>query len=246
MWRELVVVCLRSYPLPSFLPSLLPSTFFLFLPHPFPTHPLPPCPVVSHRGSYCDITAKAGLLPPADEILWKRATLQVPPVALSPTKGGRVGLLAVEATGAGNATSPSSPAAGSPSVRSEDLHSVGRLEESTGPGPSVALLRLEEDDGSVIQGKDVDDDDDVSELTDRVVEAPLVVVESSVPTHVTFGAPAPLTSPDASGDAILHFQQMLTAEWYTNLGLGEPPFTTVTPSRTACNDFLWFTPVGAG
>ena len=155
-----------------------------------------------------------------------------------------MGLLTMEATGAASASAPSSPAAGSPSVRSEDLHSVGRLGESTGPGASVALLRHEDDDGSVIQGKDVDDDDDVSELTDRVAEAPLVVVDSSVPTHVTFGAPAPLTSPDASGDTILHFQQMLSAEWYTNLGLGEPPFTTVTPNRTACNDFLWFTPVG--
>ena len=109
----------------------------------------------------------------------------------------------------------------------------------------MALARFrpgDGDDDSVIVDADDVPDDASSDAESTLPEDTSAAIVATAPVHVTYDVVAK-KSEFVDSDAALKFKQMLSADWYTNLGLGEPPFTVVTPKLRECHDFIFFTPV---
>ncbi len=212
--------------------------------------------------SYCDIASKLGLLEPEYELQWRLATLQEGPgrvvadahspralaadsPARSPLAAAGYGSLSTRA-GAHGAAAPLAdvalPLSAAPSTA---MVPVTAGSPYAGSELRKPLNSPSSEDDSVIPGRDEDSEDELSVAASGTMEAVVPAPPASVPAHIVFAAPVPSQPSEAVDDRIAQFQQMLSKEWFTNLGLGEPPYTTVTPTGRACHDFLWFTPVRA-
>jgi hypothetical protein len=166
---------------------------------------------------YCDIAAKTGLLELQDLRTWVDRQRR---------------------------NAPARPLPSVVSFRGD----VEAIAKEVSPRVVVPRRRPDGDDGDIDDGDGdsviVDEDDDETDVL--VVAAPPPPrspppVRTSHSHHVVYGQSKPVAV--AEGDADLKGQMSVSEDWFTSLGTGEPPFTMVTPTKTACTDFLWFTPV---
>ena len=203
--------------------------------------------------SYCDIAAKLGFLAIEAADAWRRATNQaVEETALalpSPLCARTAAVLpSLVVRGDGGVSSPSHGIRAAFSPTSPEVLAAGTLRlPSDQVGTTLALydsagVAVGDDGDSIIVDADVaaegHSDDESTVLAIGDTAAP----PSLVPVHIAFDVVVDKHAHSTS-DAALAFQHMLSTDWMTTLGRGEPPLTTVTPRVKDCVDFLWFTPV---
>ncbi len=183
--------------------------------------------------SFRDLAAREGLLEALDASQWTSSLVCTPGQALD----GDVPVLlqsplhsSAHATGTGTAmrdspaslTDVASPLAGA--------HESKLLEDDDD----------EDDDGipaemdAVIY--DVPPPMELNEVSTDSGMKPVVALKSHMSHHVLFSAASSTPSEPAS-------QISVAPDWFSSLGVGEPPFTTWTPKLQGCVDFIWFTPV---
>ena len=217
-----------------------------------------PCPVVGR--SYKDLAYRAGMLEPFDSSSWSSSLVCRPygdtgagDSILSPTGSLRASLK----SDPGRRTE-ASPDGDDGHSSWDGLSGVGdSMLRDMGFGSGVD--NDENDDGVPAEDDAVIvDSDDVHDLREDSAESAMLPVD--VPPkrmihHVEFGSPkagdgsakgdgASAASKPAAAAAVTSDGQISVApDWFSSLGVGEPPYTVSTPRLEACVDYIWFTPV---
>lgn len=191
------------------------------------------CLQVLHRYlcSFRDLAAREGLLEPLDALQWTSSLVCTPGQALD---GDAPVLLqsptSAHATGTGTAMHDSPASLADLASPLAGAHESKLLEDND-----------DEDDDGVPAEMDavIYDGPPAMELNELSTDSgmkPVAALKSHMSHHVLFSAASSSASEPES-------QISVAPDWFSSLGVGEPPFTTWTPKLQGCVDYIWFTPV---
>lgn len=104
-------------------------------------------------------------------------------------------------------------------------------------GDGKLELDDEEDDGIPAEDDKVIDDVGPGELQEASLESVAKPVEKS-PTHISHHVQFA-----TKAVSVEESQISVAPDWFSSLGVGEPPYTMATQKLQGCVDYIWFTPV---